>query len=77
MEVSKMKLSDREKRIIRFMEDHAYITCIDASKLGIYELPAAIFRLKKKGFPIKTVIETGVNRHNEKVSYAKYSLEAF
>lgn len=46
------------------------------SELGASNSPDVIYQLRRRGFVIATEMVTGVNRWNERVEYARYSLTA-
>lgn len=68
-------MSNKEQRVLRYMQDFGSITSLEAiSELGDTRLAATIFELKKKGYAIASTTETNVNRYGENVHYSRYSL---
>ena len=69
-----MSKSDNQRtRIINHLNRYGSITQREAQdEYGIARLASRIEELRKGGYPIKTVRQTGVNRYGEAVSYAKY-----
>lgn len=62
-------------RIIRHMKDYGSITSLEAmQEYGIMRLASRINDLRKLGYNIQVITETGKNRYGEKTSYARYSL---
>lgn len=61
-------------RVIEYMRTHGSITSMDAFEdLRITRLSAVIFRAKRLGYHIATVIET--SERSDITFYARYSLE--
>lgn len=68
------KLSQRE-RLYKYMQEHDGITqFIALEELGIMRLSARIADLWRAGIPVKRETVEIVNRYNEKIRVAKYSL---
>ena len=68
-------MSNKEKRVLKYMQDFGSITSIEAfAELGETRLSATIFNLKKYGFNIVSKRETNTNRYGESVHYSRYSL---
>lgn len=61
--------------ILRYMKAHGSITTFDAYEMGCTRLSGRIFDLKRRGYAIRSVTETGKNRYGSPVSYTRYSLE--
>ena len=63
-------------QIIEFMKKHGSITQDDATEhIGCKRLAARIADIKKRGIPVKTTMETGLNRYQKLVRYARYNIE--
>ena len=63
-------------QIIEFMKKYGSITQDDATeKIGCKRLAARIADIKKRGIPVKTTMETGFNRYQKQVRYARYNIE--
>ena len=70
-----MKPSQKE-RVLRYIEDFGSISSFEAYKdLGITQLGARIWELKKDGIEIRTRWKSSLNRYGEKVLYKEYYLE--
>ena len=68
------KLTQRE-RILRHLNDYGSITSLEAmTEYGIMRLASRISDLKKAGYDIRSVTETGRNRYGEPTSYSRYYL---
>lgn len=62
-------------RVMAWLEKYGNISDREArDELGICRIGARIWDLKKRDIPIVMKMETGVNRFNEKVKYARYYL---
>lgn len=62
-------------RVLQHLQAYGSITPLEAmQEYGIMRLGARIYDLKKMGYSIDRIIETGKNRHGESISYARYSL---
>ena len=65
----------QKQRIKDFLESGGVLTRLDSwSRLGIIEAPARISELRREGMLIKTKMVTVINRYNERVSIAEWSL---
>lgn len=63
------------QRILRYMNDYGSITAAEALKeFGCFRLAARIKDLKDDGYVISKSMESGRNRYDEPVSYARYTL---
>lgn len=70
-----MKPSQKE-RVLKYIEDFGSISSFEAYKdLGITQLGARIWELKKDGVEIRTRWKVSYNRYLEKVTYKEYYLE--
>ena len=68
-------MSKQHERILEYLEKHGSITCKEAmSELGVGRLPSRISELKKDGYRIITLTETGTNRFGDKCHYARYKV---
>lgn len=62
-------------KIIKYMRDFGEITAYNAFiDLGITQLAARIFELKRKGYTFTTEFRSAKNRYGEQVSYKVYKL---
>lgn len=62
-------------RVLQHLQAYGSITPLEAmQEYGIMRLGARIYDLKKMGYSIDKIIETGKNRYGESTSYARYSL---
>lgn len=62
-------------QIIEFMKKYGSITQDDATeKIGCKRLAARIADIKKRGIPVESVMEAGINRHQRPVRYARYRI---
>lgn len=67
-----MKPSQKE-RVLNYIEDFGSISSFEAYKdLGITQLGARIWELKKDGYEIKTRWRISYNRYGDKVTYKEY-----
>lgn len=65
----------QKQKVIQYILDFGSISTREAFlDLGIARLAARIYDLRKLGFKIASVMETGINRYGETVRYARYSL---
>ena len=63
-------------RVLKYLEDGKRLTCLNAfEELGITQVAARIFELKREGHDIKTDRKSVTNRYNEKCSVAEYYME--
>lgn len=63
------------KRVLQHLQIHGSISQLEAAQeYGIMRLGARIYDLRKMGYSIDRIIETGKNRYGESTSYARYSL---
>lgn len=66
----------QKERIIKYIKDFGSITSLEAFKeLGITQLGARIFELKREGYEFMTKTEYGTNRYGEKIDYTRYYLK--
>lgn len=69
-----MKTNQRD-RILQYIQDFGGITSYEAyTELGITQLGARIFELKKLGYNFKDETVSKKNRYNESISFKKYML---
>ena len=62
-------------RVLQHLQAYGSITPLEAmQEYGIMRLGARIYDLRKMGYSIDRIIETGKNRYGESTSYARYSL---
>lgn len=65
----------QKQRIKEYLEAGNILTRLDSwSELGVLEAPARISELRAEGVDIKTKMITVVNRYNEKVRVAEWSI---
>ena len=70
-----MKPSQKE-RVMKYIEDFGSISSFEAYKdLGITQLGARIWELKKGGVEIRTRWKVSYNRYGNPVKYKEYYLE--
>lgn len=70
------KLTQRDK-IIAYINEFGSITSLDAYRdLGITQLAARIFELKKQGYGISSRGESTKNRYGETCYITRYSLQS-
>lgn len=70
-----MKPSQKE-RVMKYIEDFGSISSFEAYKdLGITQLGARIWELKKDGIEIRARWKISFNRYGDKVLYKEYYLE--
>lgn len=63
------------EQVLQFMHENGSITQAEAvDEIGCYRLSARIKDLRDMGVPIKSKIESKVNRYGRKVSFARYSI---
>lgn len=63
------------EQVLQFMHENGSITQAEAvDEIGCYRLSARIKDLRDIGVPIKSKIESKVNRYGRKVSFARYSI---
>ena len=68
-------MSNKEKRVLQYMEEFGSITSLEAfTELGDTRLAATIHELKRQGYHIGKTSESSNNRFGEKRTYAKYFL---
>ena len=61
--------------ILNHLRDYQTITSMEAfSKYGCTRLADKVFRLKKEGYDIRTIMIEDTNRYGDTVRYAKYYL---
>lgn len=66
----------QKERIVKYINDFGSITSFQAySDLGITQLGARIFELKKLGYRFKTENKRSKNRYGENVHYIEYGWE--
>lgn len=63
--------------VLEWLKTGAGITTFEAfEELGVTRLSAIIFRLRDKGYSIKSETLWTVNRYGAKVKYSRYYLES-
>lgn len=64
------------EKIIKYISDFGSITAYEAFiDLGITQLAARIFELKRKGYKFATKYKSAKNRYGEPVSFKVYTLQ--
>lgn len=64
------------QRIIKYIKDFGAITSFQAyTDLGITQLGARIYELKKQGYKFKATFKADKNRYGEPVQYKVYTLQ--
>lgn len=72
-----MERMTQNERVLRHLSDFGSITSHVAMRdYGIMRLASRVADLKRQGYAIVSERETAENRYGEKVSYARYRLEA-
>ena len=62
--------------VVDYIKEHGSITSKEAEdNLAVGRLSSRIFDLKKRGYVINKVMESGKNRFGRETHYARYSLE--
>ena len=70
-----MAKTTQRDRVLQYIHDFGHITSWDAYKdLGISQLGARIFELKRRGYIFQTERVKTVNRYNQPTHYDKYFL---
>lgn len=65
----------KTEAVLRHLAEHGSITSMEAIEgYGATRLSAIIFNLRKDGFDIETVTESGTDRYGHSMSYARYVL---
>lgn len=66
----------QQRRVLEYLEGNKTITQNQASiNLSVMRLPVVIFRLRDKGYNIKTNMIERANQFGEVTRFAEYSLE--
>ena len=61
--------------VLTHLKEHGSITSMEAiTQYGCTRLSASIYKLRKKGYVIKNVLETGKTRHGRRTTWARYVL---
>lgn len=64
------------ERVLQYLEDFGSITSADAFvDLGVMRLASRVNDLRKAGYKIISMPETGRNRYGEKTCYTRYRME--
>lgn len=70
-----MSKTTQGDRVLAYIEEWGSITQLEALRdLGVMRLASRISDLKKKGYPIKSEMETVQNRYGEPCYIKRYSL---
>ena len=68
-------LSKQEQRVLDYIKRHNSINPLQSwTDCGVYRLSAVIFNLKNKGYEIESNRRVALNRFDEEVRFAEYSL---
>ena len=62
------------KQLDIYLKENGSATGMDIIGLGVMNYKGRICDLRRLGFEIKTVMETGKNRNGEPIRYARYIL---
>lgn len=70
-------MKSQHELVLNYLKKHKNgMTALDAHNIfGIMQMPKRIFILKKQGWKIKSVPESGKNRFGATVHYCRYFLE--
>jgi hypothetical protein len=68
------KKTQKERVITALQHKNGLTPWYAINELGNTRLAATIHSLKKEGYVITSVIETGVNRFGDKIKYSRYFL---
>ena len=60
--------------LLDYLKENGSATGMDIIGLGVMNYKGRICDLRRLGFEIKTVMETGKNRNGEPIRYARYIL---
>ena len=67
----------QKMRTLQYLLDFGSITSLEAiADLGITRVGARICELRKEGYPIISIPETGKNRYGETTRYTRYRMTA-
>ena len=68
-----MKKATQTNRVLNYLVTYGSITQLEAyQNFGTFSLGKIICNLRRKGYKIKTVRTTGLNRFGEKVHFGRY-----
>lgn len=63
------------RRIVKYIDDFGSITTLEAMRdLGVTNLHARLYDLKKEGYVITSTSEQNKNRYGDKVHYKRYKI---
>lgn len=63
------------RRIVKYIDDFGSITTLEAMRdLGVTNLHARLYDLKKEGYVITGTSEQSKNRYGDKVHYKRYKI---
>tara|TARA_R100000541_G_scaffold27024_2_gene36351 strand:- start:278 stop:499 length:222 start_codon:yes stop_codon:yes gene_type:complete len=66
----------QSERVLRHLEEGKRLTCLNAfQELGITQVAARIYELKKEGHPITTMPMKVKNRYGDEANVVNYVLE--
>lgn len=70
-----MSNTDKTEKVLEHLKEHNTITSIEAiDNYGATRLSDIIFRLRRRGYDIETVMLPFVDRYGNKSKYGKYVL---
>ena len=70
-----MSRATQTERVLEYIDEFGSITQLEALRdLGVMRLASRISDIKKKGYPIKSEVETVKNRFGEPCYIKRYSL---
>lgn len=62
-------------KILAYIRKHGSITPLDALReFGCMRLASRMSDLKRRGYTVKSVMESSKNKNGESVSYARYTI---
>ncbi len=66
---------NQTRRIVKYINDFGSITTLEAMRdLGVTNLHARLYELKKEGYVITGISEQSKNRYGDKVHYKRYKI---
>ena len=68
-------MGKQQERVLQYMKERGSITSMEAFQhLWVTRLSAVIFELKKKGYNIRSRMESHKNYYGETKQFARYSM---
>lgn len=62
--------------MLDYMKQNGSITGMESYDIGVMNYKARISELRRMGYDIESVPETGINRYGRKINYTRYVLHA-